>query len=432
MSNHNLIQDLIAKRTALLGEATPAKDLKGRKSVKAQRKAAEAADMSEVKENREVIREAWSLPVAFVTWQRMIGETTQFRGYNAALDAGRGDLVVAHKRYVNVQFDMPIVLTEIGGYGKLVKRQMAWERTDKRNLGLLGYSAEDIVQLGVVSAWSQLVERWLKQTGASYEVYDLIGRAIRDRRTNEQLMSDARLGERTRYVVSGVLDATYATGAPVLKLRKESQSAEVRKARQYLAARRLFRMYPCFEYLSDMMPSVGSVYREVHKVFRDGLREFHNTLEGLTPDGVISDATTFVARNREDLVAEGHTQAVNTLDRSLVRESVESTLFERHSFAEAWVERRGVMTILRESLVESDKHDLLPSEVDAYIALDGLMNGMTLLELRQVFEDKTEREFGQVIRDMAELVAMARKSDDYDILADAVEVGEVSPDDLEA
>lgn len=425
MSNHANATQIAQERLAsLMGQTVSTKSVKGRKSVKAQRKAAEqvVSMQHDLSKTREVFNsDVWSLPLAFATWQKQQGESCTISSYEKALDAGRADLVIAHKRYVNLRFDESILLQDDGAYRRLVRRQMAWERTDKRNLGLLGYSAEDIIQLGVVYAWSQFVERWLRATGASEEVYDLIGRALRDRRTDEQLKSDARLGERTRYVVSGVLEeTTYANGQPALKIRKESMAADVRKARRFIAARRLFRMYPIYEYAAATMPSVGSVYREVHKVFREGLREFKNTLEGLTPDGIISDAVTFVARNREDLVEAGHVKQVNILDRSLVRESVESMLFERYSFDEAWVERRAVLSVIRDHIMTSKS--LLPAEVNSFVALEALCNGLTLVEIRQdVFSHLTERDFGQVLRDMSDLVEQARKHDGYAILRDAFE-----------
>ncbi len=97
------------------------------------------------------------------------------------------------------------------------------ERQGKHDLGLLGYSAVDRVQLASYYAFVRQVERWLTQTGASEETADLIGKALRDFRSDDELREDARLGESVRY--------DYGTDG---RLRRKSQTKQVNDARKFL------------------------------------------------------------------------------------------------------------------------------------------------------------------------------------------------------
>jgi hypothetical protein len=260
------------------------------------------------------------------------------------------------------------------------------ERQGKQDLGLLGYSAIDRVQLASWYAFVRQIERWLTQTGASEETADVIGKALRDFRSDDELRDDARLGEAARY--------EYGTDG---RLRRKSQTKHVNDARKFLAARRLFNLYPVSEYAQAWVPSVGAVYREVHAVTREGLRQFRNTLEGLTSEGFITDASQYSASVRQ---GEAGSVKVGDLVTSMSVPSVEDELFEYTVVAEQELQRTATLNALRTEVTS-----MLPAEIEAFTFLELLTEGMSIIELREVFGAKTERAFAALLRDAQYLVS---------------------------
>jgi len=373
MSNATIskAQELLLQRLAqAVQPATKAKTVKGQRSAQTREVKAVAAET--------VYVEGWSLPAAFSIWSRY-NSGTSYQTIERALDAGRSDLVIAYKRYVNDAFDAPLNAV---AFDKIVTREGYLERQGKHDLGLLGYSAVDRVQLASYYAFVRQIERWLTQTGASEETADLIGKALRDFRSDDELREDARLGESVRY--------DYGVDG---RLRRKSQTKQVSDARKFLAARRLFVLYPVSEYASAWVPSAGAVYREIHAVTREGLRQFRNTLEGLTTEGFITDATMYSAS-----VRQGEAGSVQMGD--LVTPSAEDTLFERITVQESALSRTATLNELRAQL-----NSMLPAEIEAFTFLELLTDGMSLVELRDVFGTKTERAFTQLVRDAMEIIS---------------------------
>jgi len=373
MSNATIskAQELLLQRLAqAVQPATKAKTVKGQRSAQTREVKAVAAET--------VYVEGWSLPAAFSIWSRY-NSGTSYQTIERALDAGRSDLVIAYKRYVNDAFDAPLNAV---AFDKIVTREGYLERQGKHDLGLLGYSAVDRVQLASYYAFVREIERWLTQTGASEETADLIGKALRDFRSDDELREDARLGESVRY--------DYGVDG---RLRRKSQTKQVSDARKFLAARRLFVLYPVAEYASAWVPSAGAVYREIHAVTREGLRQFRNTLEGLTTEGFITDATMYSAS-----VRVGEAGSVQMGD--LVTPSAEDTLFERITVQESALSRTATLNELRATL-----NSMLPAEIEAFTFLELLTDGMSLVELRDVFGTKTERAFTQLVRDAMEIIS---------------------------
>jgi hypothetical protein len=370
-------QQLLAARLA----AAPAPQRAAKaKTVKGQRNAATRA--VQATEIESIYQECWQAPAPFSTWSFYQSGTT-YKTVERALDAGRSDLVVAYKRYVNHTFETPF---NAPAFEKIAKREAYLERQGKQDLGLLGYSAVDRVQLASWYAFVRQIERWLTQTGASEETADVIGKALRDFRSDDELRDDARLGEAARY--------EYGTDG---RLRRKSQTKHVNDARKFLAARRLFNLYPVSEYAQAWVPSVGAVYREVHAVTREGLRQFRNTLEGLTSEGFITDASQYSASVRQ---GEAGSVKVGDLVTSMSVPSVEDELFEYTVVAEQELQRTATLTALRAEVTS-----MLPAEIEAFTFLELLTEGMSIIELREVFGAKTERAFAALLRDAQYLVS---------------------------
>jgi hypothetical protein len=364
-------QAILSQRLAVaVPTATKAKTVKGQRNAQVRTDKAESTE--------QVYVEGWSLPAAFSIWSRYESGTS-YKTIERALDAGRSDLVIAYKRYVDSAFEAPLNAV---AFTKIATREEYLERQGKHDLGLLGYSAIDRVQLASYYAFVRQIERWLTQTGASEETADLIGKALRDFRSDDELREDARLGESVRY--------DYGTDG---RLRRKSQTKQVNDARKFLAARRLFALYPVSEYASAWVPSAGAVYREIHAVTREGLRQFRNTLEGLTTEGFITDATMYSTSIRV-----GEAGSVRMGD--LVVPSAEDNLFERITVQESALSRTASLNELRQQL-----NSMLPAEIEAFTFLELLLDGMSLVELREVFGTKTERAFAQLVRDAQVIIS---------------------------
>lgn len=310
----------------------------------------------------------WSTPAPLYTWSSH-NYGVSFATRESALDAGRADIVIAYNRYVHDTFSTPVTFGESGSFEKIVARQYRRELQGFANLGLLGYSAIDIVDLAVYYAWVDVVTHWLAQTGCDQDVVTTISQALRDLRSDAELREVAQLGVAHRYI--------YGTDG---RLRKQDQLLAVRNARKFLAARRLVRLYPVWEYAADFVPSAGAVYRKVGLVFREGMRQFNNTKEGLTPDGVITDGIQFVAIHVGDVV-----------------KSAESEYFDVVEYDESVLARE---TLLSEYFA---KPSLTQVEADALTVAYLLMQKQSLWEIRTQFE--SEKQFRRAVADAQQLFA---------------------------
>lgn len=319
---------------------------------------------------------AWTLPVTFKVWAK------HFRGADAttidqAIADSKFDLVIEYKRYRDAQFGSAIRFDAAGSFEKIVNRQIARERSGKANLGLLGYSAIDIAQIAVFNAWVRQIGLWLEQTGADKHTVKLISQALRDRRSDDELRADAHLGENKRI--------TFGSDG---RLRHQDQSAAVRKARQFLAARRLFKQYPVSGYAAEWLPTAGAVYREVGAVIYEGLRQFNNSLEGLTPEGIMGDDVFFNASTVEATTR-------NVAASITAATSYEPGLFDFTLFDEVALTRTAKLNVLREQIDAS----LLPAEINALTLVELLVEGESLLFIREVFSEVSNRTFNSIVRD---------------------------------
>lgn len=322
---------------------------------------------------------AWTTPVEATTWLKHLyaGKPVSVKAMNKvdaashdeAIDAGKA--LMAYQRYVHNVFAQPVTFTESGSFEKIVNRQIARERAGFANLGLLGYSAADIADLAVFYAWVKRVARFAEQVGATPEEASLLSRALRDRRSNQELLADAELGTHKRIVFGN--DG---------RLRHQDITEKVALARKYLIARRLFKASNLSTYSSDFLPTAGDVYREVKAVIYEGLRQFNNALEGLTYEGVVTDAIFFNGRESVSL------------------SSVEAELFDEHVFDEVALRRTATIELLEEMAAE-----LTPAEVDAFIFAKALADGTKLADIQSIFEC-TDRKFNQIARDAETIMVL--------------------------
>jgi hypothetical protein len=410
--------------------ATKAKLAKTAKAVRA----ADAAAMS--------VATGWQPPVSFSQWLKWYKSGVNLAKveidrahvadwsrigweYAARLSSSvftlQSQLRLEYRKYVNARFNEPIRWSGTDGsaFDKMVRREEWLERQGKHDLGLLGYSAIDRVQIAVWYATVDRIMDWLYQTGAGVTYVREMGRALRDLRSDAELKAVAKLEGRSRYITSGET----ASGFP--RLRQQSQSAAVTKAARWLELRAEFRELPVVEALankhraqykegelampfeySSFIPTVGEVYKKIKVVQREGLRAFRNMLEGLTLDGVISDAVQYIAGHREDLYEARLERALDRQDKSLERLPAEEPYFTRWDFDESFLKRQVGAKVALE----------LPSyketEVNAKVALLMLVEGATLSELRDdVFADLSARAFSQLFRDARKVIEEVEKTD---------------------
>jgi hypothetical protein len=285
----------------------------------------------------------------------------EFATPNAALDADRSDIVVAYNKYVRDVFATPFNQSI---FDRIVRREYSKQLSGLGDLGLLGYSADDIVDLAVFYAWAERIKSYVRAIGADDETAAHISQSLRDFRSDAELSEVAQLEADGRYV--------YGTDN---RLRKQANSLAVRHARERLALRAELResgLLDGFNYV----PTAGEVYRQVKHVFREGMRQWRSTLEGLTAEGVIPESVQFSTL-----------KVGNTVDETLfVVTEVDETSLER----EAWLEELKSRT------------DLLPAEATAAAVTEALYRGYSLTEIRQQMF-ASDKEFSTAIKNAKQL-----------------------------
>lgn len=449
---NSLVEKAQALRAQMLASVAPSKE--GRKTLRGQRSSAAKVKKGKVakaiKSVAASVREdlasvtGWHPPVSFSQWLKWhktevvdsvlkvngtVSDWGRTLGWNAVASL-HADVLLAqaslrkeYQRYVNATFSQAVSFFNDGNaFDKIVRREEWLEKQGKHDLGLLGYSAIDRVQIAVYYAWVKSVKRYLTQTGADKAFVKELGQALSDLRTDDELRQLAELDGRSRYTVSG----THKDGSP--RIRKQSQTEAVTQAVRWLELRAEFNAMPVAEYakaaltavydketrsndyeISSFIPTVGDVYQQLFAVTKEGLRQFRNTLEGLTQDGVISDAAQFIAGHRYDLVSDGMDRMVAKLDASLKRMSAEDVLFTKYDFDETFIKRRAVSTVALEL------PNATAAEANAKVAMQMLVEGMPINELRETFSDLSERAFGQLFKDAAVIAAEVEATDIFHV-----------------
>lgn len=400
-----------AKAAALIARnrssMSASETVKSRSTLKGQRSAvAKAEETTDVVQSVDL---TWQPPSPFRSWVKIHGDAV-YATTDAAIKDGRDDLVEAYQSYVDDKFNAPVTFGDTGSFEKILRKQIRLERQGAANLGLLGYSADDIAQIAVVNAWAHRIKHYmLDQDDSMHTPVDEesgkrttceclaceIDRALRDPRSDEQLRRDAEPHGQVRY--------TYTES----RIQAKDPLSAASKAVRFLAAREQFRTLPLF--ISGdanlLLPTVGQTYREVKKVIAEGLRQFRNSLEGLTFDGVISDATQFVAEHRADLVDAGYDKMVARLDRSLAKDMYDYTVFDEAEMSR--VERQAVITVLAE------KEDKVPAEADAMSLLQLLTDGYDLGTIQEAFGFKTVAPLNRIVRDAVLVTEEVKATDEF-------------------
>lgn len=306
---------------------------------------------------------AWAPPVPFDIWARR-NYDVKLQTRESALDAGRADVVIAYDRYVRDTFGQPFSQSV---FERIVAREQAKQNAGLGDLGLLGYSATDIVSIAVLYAWAERIKSYAIAIGADSDTAAHISQALRDFRSTLELMDIAELEGDGRYVFG-------SDG----RLRKQANSLAVRHARERIELRHELRTSGLLAGFAGYVPTAGEVYRQVNHVFREGMREWRSSIEGLSRDGVIPESIQFSA------LAVG-----DTVDETLF---VKTEVDETHLAREAWLDE-----------VKS-RHDLLPAEARAAFVTEALLRGYKLYEIREEFN--SEQDFRTAIRD-AQLLFVA-------------------------
>lgn len=338
-----------------------------RKSVKAQRKSVSKAVESAVKVDNTPVVQAWAPPVPFDIWVKR-NYSVSFATPNAALDADRGDLVVAYDRYVSDVFNQPFSQSL---FDRIVAREYSKQRSNLGDLGLLGYSADDIVDLAVFYAWAEHIKSYVRAIGADDETAAHISQALRDLRSDEELGVVSELEA----------DGRYAYGNDG-RLRKQANSLAVRHARERIALRAELKESGLLDLFKDYIPTAGQVYRQVKHVFREGMREWRSTVEGLSRDGVLPESIDSLADT-----PLGVGSVVSAESQYFTTTEVDEVQLNRETWLEAYKARV----------------DLLPAEATALAVTEALMQGWSLYEVREQFP--TERAFRTALRDAEVLFA---------------------------
>jgi hypothetical protein len=455
------IERLMALKQQMLAAVVSQPKGAKRSTVKGQRKASKATIRGKVAKRAKALNAAnaavlpvaagWTPPVTFTQWVKWhktevlfsndpmlsIDKAHQPERYrigqyskqlaDKAVILSQAQLRAEYEKYKQAKFDEPIRWSGTDGnaFDKIVKREAWLERSGKADLGLLGYSAMDRVQLAI---WYAVVDRicaYLRNTAPSLlgvvrtadaKYIKEMGQALRDLRSDDELRKVAERAHRARYTVDG---DTNKDGMP--RLRKQSQTEAVLIAARRLELRAEFRAMPIaqhisgqtrakyseteatvpFEY-SSFTPTVGEVYKKIRAVTQEGLRQFRNTLEGLTLDGTFSDAAEYIAGHRADLAEAKLDRALDRLDKSMERNKAEdlaSGMFNVYD-----VNERAIMQTL------SDIPSYTVAEANAKVFLQGLVDKYTLDELREVFSELSERAFSRLKDDAALLVAEAKET----------------------
>jgi hypothetical protein len=435
MSTVDMVARLQAKLASNRAAVTTTSEATAkRKSVKAQRNAELALAKKAALESAFIKEElVWAPPMSFKDWAKSNG-LGSFRTPKAAIEAGFPVLVEQYAEYKDEVFNAPI--SEAGTLERILRKQLARESWDsKANLGLLGYSAEDIVQLAVISVWAGMVATAFIELGYGPDhsvtqpklnkdgtpVLDEDGtpkltrkvclcmpcevrRALTDRRSDKDLALDAHGHGQKRFVY------VPSTG----RFRAQEPLAATKKAQRLIEARAFYKAHAAEINPSTLVPSVGAVYREVAKVRAEGLRQFSNTLEGLTPDGTMDTTERDIASHRQDLVDIGMDKLVTKLDRSLSRHdayfgwsSYDTEAMEREYEV---INREAGIKVLR---LRADRKELLPAEADALTFIEALKEGYSLWDIQAAFGLNDVRGINTLARDAELIMSEAQASDDF-------------------
>jgi hypothetical protein len=336
-------------------------------------------------------REVWATPQGFTSFANEAGfafaslveaEQAVRSGSNAealeALEALR-----SHRSYRSLAFDQQFTVCDIE---RLNKREIGYQRFGGINLGLAGYSAEDVVQMALVWSWAaEQVALLVHTSGIEAEDADAYRHALRQRSLVD--FDDARNSvDVVRWTIRTDKDgysliSKKDTGKIVARLADRADKFdELRSLLTEQATRTEF--------------SIGDVFRNILKVRREGMSQIKRMLEGYAPEGNFTPSIEFAASERESVEFRSSVEA--NLEYSLAVASAEDDFISRKFTVQD--ERAELIDSLR-------KRDLLPIEAEAVAFVTLLNEGYSLEELAtEVFADVSARKFNEIQRAAQDLL----------------------------
>jgi hypothetical protein len=381
------IIDAQALRQSIIANAVGASKVADKVTAKGQRNAlAKVATASAVAVSKEV----WSVPASFGGYCE--AEGLPFSTVIEAMEIAKGDdaslalealrALASHRAYRAERFDEAFTVSDID---RLVRREIGYQRFGGIELGLGGYSAEDVVQMAIVRSWNEALTRYLSSTGQVTDEEAEVMKQALDKRSLIDFTDAIEASDFVRY------DLRERDGYMSIITRDASKMNE-----------RIVRQAEAFADLASMLNeqagriefTIGSVYRHIIKVRRDGVAAIRRMLEGYTPDGTFTASSEFSASERNSYEFRS---AVNAnLEQSLIVASAENDFISKSFTVQD--ERAELI----EALLASD---LVPAEAEAVAFISLLNDGYSIAELKEeVFADLTSRRFGAMVKTAQELL----------------------------
>jgi hypothetical protein len=377
--------DALALRQRIVAGAIASDKVAGKATAKGQRKL-----LARVGKPVQIEKLVWSAPVGFAIFceSESLPFTSIVEAMQVAQSGSNADALVAmyaiksHSAYRSERFDEAFTVSDID---RLVKREIGYQRSGGIELGLGGYSADDVVQMAIVRSWNDALVRLLVGTGQ-------LDRAEAD--VYKQALNKRSLID--------FADAIEASDFVRYDVRERDGYLSIIKRDASKMNERIVRQAEAFSILVDSLNeqasriefTIGDVYRNILKVRRDGVASIRRMLEGLTADGTFTAGSEFTASEKATYAFRSAVDA--NLEQSLLVASAESDFISRHFSVQD--ERQELI----ESLLATD---LVPAEAEAVAFIALLNEGYSISELKEeVFSDLSPRRFGSMVKTAQTLV----------------------------
>lgn len=379
-----LRQSLVSKAEKSVGTKVAAKaTAKGQRSALAKEQAKPVA---------RIEREVWASPnlsfadvadglgIAFATLTEARQAVAESAGDFVTAEAARKGVEAltalnAFAKSKRDRFDLPFSFVD---FERLVRREIGEQKATGINLGLAGYSADDIVQLAVIASWARAVATSSLATKAV-----AAGEAEQLRvALSRYSLADIEAAEATSKVIRYSIEKRSNGKSFVRELDVTAKVAKVANARKSLA---LFAdLAGTFGVEADF--SMGDVYRNIKRVKRQGIKDIGRMLDGFTYDGTFTSSMEFNATEKS---SNAFRSAVDGNLQHALTATLEDDFFKFSMSVED--QRADLIEQLRST-------DLVPAQAEALAFVQLLNDGYTIDELKnEVFGDLDARQFGRLV-----------------------------------
>lgn len=384
----NRINDALALRQSIVAGAIASERVAGRATAKGQRSA--LANGAGNRQTQVIEKEVWAVPSSFVAYCE--SEGFPFTSVVEALQVASGDnnaealealrAIASHRAYRSERFDEAFTIADVS---RLEKREVSYQRFGGINLGLGGYSAEDVVQMAIVRSWNESLVRYLVGTGEVPADRGEVMKQALNKRSLIDFEDAIEASDLVRYTVK-------QRGGYMVIVRHDVSKMNERIVRQAEAFGELAGMLN--EQAERIEFTIGDVFRNILKVRREGVAQIRRMLDGHTADGTFTASMEF--SNGEKSSFEFRSAVNANIEQSLLVASAEDD-FIRKSFT---------VQDERQELIDSLKaSDLVPAEAEAVAFIELLNAGYSIEELtEEVFADLTPRQFGSMQRTAQDLL----------------------------